>query len=113
MEMLLQSWDGCIRLFPGLPAELDTSFENFRTRGAFLVSAGRLKGMVQSFTVFSEKGGNCIFQSPWENAVVTDSLGNAVPLQKTAEGNYLFSTNLNTSYSIMQSNRKDFPHESL
>ena len=113
MEMLLQSWDGCIRLFPGLPAELDTSFENFRTRGAFLVSACRLKGMVQSFTVFSEKGGNCIFQSPWENAVVTDSLGNAVPLQKTAEGNYLFSTNLNTSYSIMQSNRKDFPHESL
>jgi alpha-L-fucosidase 2 len=44
-EMLLQSWDGVIRVFPAAPASWqDASFHDLRAEGAFLVSAVRRGG---------------------------------------------------------------------
>lgn len=57
-EMLLQSYEDVLRVFPAIPADWkDVSFENLRAEGAFLVSAGMEKGHVVRLTVLSEKGG--------------------------------------------------------
>ena len=42
--MMLQSWDGALRIFPAWPRAVDARFENFRAEGAFLVSAAWSQG---------------------------------------------------------------------
>jgi hypothetical protein len=48
VEALLLSFDGIIRLFPGVPADFDGAFCGLKARGGFTVSAkmrgGRLLG---------------------------------------------------------------------
>ncbi len=69
-EMLLQSHEGVMRLFPVWPKSRDASFGRLRTVGAFLVSAELRKGEVTALTVESEKGRECILQNPWPGRTV-------------------------------------------
>lgn len=64
-EMLLQGYEGVIRVFPVWPKEKDASFTNLRTHGAFLVSASRKNGMIGEVTIISEKGRPCKIENPW------------------------------------------------
>jgi len=78
-ETMLQSWDGCIRLFDAWPKNLTAAFTTLRARGAFLVSAAFRDGALADVTIFSEKGARCRVTSPWcEGFRVVDSDGNAV-----------------------------------
>ncbi len=57
-EMLIQSHDGIIRVFPALPDSWkEVSFTDLRTEGAFLVSATLGKGQLVQIKIISEKGG--------------------------------------------------------
>jgi alpha-L-fucosidase 2 len=59
-EMLLQSRDGVLRVFPAIPAAWrDVSFENLRGEGAFLVSAEKRNGALERVTVRTEQDGVC------------------------------------------------------
>ena len=59
-DMLLQSWDGIIRIFPGLPDTWhDVAFHNLRADGAFLVSAVRQKQNVRFVRIYSLAGQPC------------------------------------------------------
>lgn len=63
-ELYLQSWGGKIRVFPAVPDSWpQASFINFRTEGAFLVSAARDKGKTVFIQVESERGGLCRLQT--------------------------------------------------
>ena len=64
-EMLLQSHEGIIRLFPCWPRERKARFGNFRAVGAFLVSAELKDGDVVSVKIVSEKGRPCVVRNPW------------------------------------------------
>jgi len=64
-EMLLQSYEGEIRLFPCWPANQNARFANLRAWGAFLVSAELKKGVVQGVRILSEKGTPCQLANPW------------------------------------------------
>ena len=64
-EMLLQSWDGAIRLFPYWPRERDVAFKSFRAQGAFLVSAKVSHGKLEPVRVESEKGARCLIHGNW------------------------------------------------
>lgn len=64
-EMLLQSYEGVLRLFPCWPAERDARFANLRAWGAFLVSAELAQGVVQGVELLSEQGGDCRLMNPW------------------------------------------------
>jgi alpha-L-fucosidase 2 len=56
-DMLLTSWGGKIRVFPGVPeAWKDVSFANLRAEGAFLVSAVRKNGKTQFVKIESLAG---------------------------------------------------------
>jgi len=65
-EMLLQSYEGVIRLFPVWPRERAARFETLRAAGAFLISAELRDGVVQPVIIESEKGCDCTVQNPWQ-----------------------------------------------
>jgi alpha-L-fucosidase 2 len=65
-EMLLQSYNDTIRLFPAVPVDWkDISFKTLRAEGAFLVSAERRDGQTQTVTIISENGGTCRLINPF------------------------------------------------
>lgn len=64
-EMLMQSHEGLIRLFPVWNRTRDAAFQNLRARGAFLISAELKDGQVLPFTLESERGLACALLCPW------------------------------------------------
>ncbi len=58
-EMLLQSYDGVIRIFPCFNKENNASFKNLRAEGGFLVSAGIKGGKLTEYKIKSLYGGKC------------------------------------------------------
>ncbi len=64
-EMLLQSHDGVLRVFPCWPRNLDARFGSLRAVGAFLVSAELISGNITGVKITSEKGRDCIIVNPW------------------------------------------------
>ncbi|ANI90611.1 hypothetical protein A9P82_04325 [Arachidicoccus ginsenosidimutans] len=76
-ELLLQSRNGKIRVFPAVPMSWqNVSFENMRTDGAFLISAVRKSGKTKWLKIESLAGGKCTF--------VTDMKGNLQTKSKQA-----------------------------
>ncbi|MDF2189053.1 trehalose hydrolase [Paraflavitalea sp. CAU 1676] len=64
-EMLLQSYEGVVRVFPNWVRSEDASFNNLRAYGAFLVSSELIKGQVKYVQLLSEKGRLCRMENPW------------------------------------------------
>ena len=73
-EMLLQSHEGVMRVFPAWPREKPARFARLRAPGAFLVTSELNDGEVRSIIVESERGRPCRLQHPW-------AAGQAVLLQ--------------------------------
>ena len=97
-EMLLQSWDGSIRLFPRWPKDRDVAFDGWRAQGAFLVSAAMKGGKVAYFKVKSEKGAPCVVLGDWK---VADSAGNRVATSRDEFGRLTFPTLAGGEYSLV------------
>jgi len=55
-EALCQSWAGEIRIFPSVPKGFTGSFENFRVRGGYVVSAAMRNGQVVDFDLKGAEG---------------------------------------------------------
>ena len=64
-EMMMQSYEGIIRVFPNWDRTMNGSFTNLRAYGAFLVSSEMKGGQIQSVTIESEKGRPCVIENPW------------------------------------------------
>lgn len=69
-EMMLQSWEGIIRLFPVWPSEIKAEFVNFRAEGAFLVSCSYNGLRVDDVFIKSLAGEHCRVENPWEGSYV-------------------------------------------
>jgi hypothetical protein len=92
-EMMLQSWDGALRVFPAWPRAVDARFEDFRAEGAFLVSAAWSGGRVQSLDIVSERGAGCRLYPPWPEGVqVLNEAGQTVECQAGEYGRISFAT---------------------
>jgi alpha-L-fucosidase 2 len=89
-DMLVQSWGTTIRVFPGVPsAWADATVHNFRTEGAFLVSAVRKAGRTEFVRVKSLAGEPCRvlpggLAGPYDVRAVAD--GAAVPFTTNSDG---------------------------
>ncbi len=60
LDMLIQSWGDKLRVFPAVPKTwTDICFDKLRTKGAFLVSAKRKKGITQFVKIKSLAGAPC------------------------------------------------------
>jgi len=100
-EMMLQSWDGILRVFPGWPRSVKASFRDLRAEGAFLVSASWADGKVTTWRVKSEAGGPCRLYPAWDGGVqVTGGDGKTVTVRSEAEGTMSFETQAGQTYAI-------------
>jgi alpha-L-fucosidase 2 len=73
-EMLLQSHNGIIQIFPAIPGEWkNVSFENLRTEGAFLVSSVKTNGNIDSFTITAPEGGIARIRLPFPTFYISSS----------------------------------------
>jgi alpha-L-fucosidase 2 len=69
-ELLLQSRNGYIQVFPAVPVSWkDVSFTDLRTEGAYLVSASKEKGVPTQVNVVAEKGGLLRIKLPFKTYV--------------------------------------------
>ena len=85
-DMLLQSWGDKIRVFPAVPdAWQDVAYYDFRTEGAFTVSASRRAGKTAFIEITSRAGEPCI--------LVTDI---DRPVFKAPDGKTVRATRLGT-----------------
>ena len=101
-EMMLQSWDGALRIFPAWPKGLDARFESLRAEGAMLVTAAWSQGRVTSLQILSEKGAPCRLYSPWPGGFkVADQTGQAVPVTEDQFGRPEFATKAGMRYMIV------------
>ncbi len=83
-DMLLQSWDGTIRVFPAVPdAWRDCSFHDLRAEGAFLVSAVRRGGNTVLVRIKSMAGEHCLVRTGWTGAVQAKTDSGIVALEPT------------------------------
>ncbi len=77
-ELLLQSHNGYIEVFPATPdIWKDISFKTLRAEGAFLVSANKENGVVESVTIRAEKGGELRFKMPFQTWIIEQESDNA------------------------------------
>jgi hypothetical protein len=65
-EMMLQSFQGVVRVFPDWPSSSDAKFANLRAYGGFLVSSAVSGNAVQYVRIVSEYGGAVTLQNPWQ-----------------------------------------------
>ncbi|WP_169704698.1 glycosyl hydrolase family 95 catalytic domain-containing protein [Runella slithyformis] len=69
-EMLLQSNEGKIRVFPAIPDGWEVGFK-LSARGAFTVSSEKQKdGTIPALIIESRKGNECRVVNPWPNSKV-------------------------------------------
>jgi alpha-L-fucosidase 2 len=69
-EMLLQSFESKLRVFPNWPAATEARFGDLRAYGALLVSSDVRKAGVSYVRIVSEKGRPCTLVNPWAGKTV-------------------------------------------
>lgn len=76
LEMLIQSDDGMIKIFPSVPLTWkDISFQQLGAEGAFLVDAIQYQGKLQEVKIKSTKGNNCTLDvEPGNEYTITSSM---------------------------------------
>ncbi len=97
-EMLMQSHQGVIRLFPCWNKKSDASFENLRADGAFLVSAKLENKKLSSLEIKSLKGRKCTVECDGIKSVINkadnkeilfDRNGNTVTFETQVDAEYI------------------------
>jgi hypothetical protein len=110
-EMLLQSNEGKIRIFPAVPDNWATAF-TLLARGAFIVSSEiRKDGTIPGVYIESKKGNTCRMVNPWSGSDVTvlaiSEQGKRIKY-KTEEKNILsFKTLAGYTYLIVPKAKED------
>lgn len=105
-EMMLQSNEGKIRVFPAVPGEWRDKEMAFKllARGGFLVAADWKKGAVGSVGIASRSGGECVLQNPWPGKAVEvrkGANGAAVAVREKGADVIAFDTVANGQYRVV------------
>lgn len=103
-DMLLQSHDGVLRIFPNWDKALDAEFKRLRAVGAFLVGARyrSAERIVDRVRIFSEKGNACVLQNPFDGASLTVTRADTRQAVEVvlAEDEFTFRTKAGVTYEI-------------
>ena len=99
-EMLMQSFEGIIRLFPCWDKKSDASFENLRADGAFLVSASLRDEKITDLVIKSLEGRKCSVEYHGTVRIVREEDNSEIPYERN--GNTVsFETQKDTTYIFM------------
>ncbi len=96
-EMLMQSYEGVIRLFPCWDKKSDASFENLRADGAFLVSAENKDGKLTKLRIKSLRGRKCNVECKYISRIVRESDGSEIAFERAGD-TVSFETDVNETY---------------
>ncbi|MEU4155276.1 discoidin domain-containing protein [Actinoplanes sp. NPDC026670] len=100
-NLLLQSDDGIVRVFPVWPSGRDASFVRLREKGAFLVSSRLAGGRVDYVDVTSEQGKPLRLRNPWPGQTVRIVETGGATVTPSVSGDVLtFPTRAGVTYSI-------------
>jgi len=99
-EMLLQSYEGIVRIFPNWNHNKDASFDKLRAYGAFVISSSVKKGAIEYVTILSEKGRPCIMENPWPGKKV-QLIRNDKKAEITEGDTFSFQTKENERIQLM------------
>ncbi len=73
-ELLLQSRNGYIQVFPAVPKSWrNVHFTSLRAEGAFLISAAKQVGAPDKVTVYAEKGGTLSIKLPFKAFAINET----------------------------------------
>ena len=98
-EMLIQSHAGFLEIFPAIPANWSSaSFKTLRAEGAFLVSAKKENGQVESLNIHSEKGGSLKVKSPFSK--FEQKMNGKVKISQSESGFILIDFEPNSSIDL-------------
>jgi len=113
-EMLLQSNEGAIRVFPAIPDIWETAFK-LRARGAFIVSSERgVDGTISGISIESQKGNICRVVNPWgnNNILIWCMTGKKSKIKyKIVENNVIVFNTLTDHVYLILPKDKDLPQE--
>ncbi|MCL5099437.1 MAG: glycoside hydrolase N-terminal domain-containing protein [Candidatus Omnitrophica bacterium] len=113
-EMLMQSYDGTIRVFPAAPSEWPSAF-TLRAVGGFLVSSEKAAGEAPTYVyIRSLLGNRCSVVPPWTGAIKVERVdGAATPVDFSREKDAItFPTTTNTDYLVQPATgAKPFPSQ--
>jgi hypothetical protein len=103
-EMLLQSHEGKIRIFPAIPEHWPVAF-TLHAEGLFIVSAIRDKnGEIPSLGIHSRAGNECRLENPWpgQKPVIWDNSGNKklIKYKEINDGVIVFKTMKDGRYML-------------
>ena len=103
-EMLLQSHEGKIRLFPATPNGWPVAF-TLHAEGSFTVSATRQEdGVIPALGIHSLAGNVCRLQNPWpgQQPAIWEVSGSRKPVRykETGEGVIVFKTSKDVRYLL-------------
>jgi len=116
-EMLLQSYDGRIRVFPALPRGWDARMAGLRAVGAFLVASEVKNGEVKYILVSSLKGQECTVINPWpdEEVNVRDIKTGQIIQRSMHKKSITFETTQDHTYAVERSRKplETFPKITL
>lgn len=98
-EMLLQGYEGVIRLFPCWDKKSSASFENLRADGAFLVSAKLENRKISSVRIKSLKGRLCNIEGAHFKKILKESSNEEIPFTRTGDI-ISFETKADESYLL-------------
>ncbi|MBS2212663.1 hypothetical protein KEM09_14690 [Carboxylicivirga mesophila] len=109
-EMLLQSNEGAIRVFPAVPEGWSPAFK-LLAQGGFLVASELNKsGVVSGIEIESQKGNRCRVVNPWSNKVVTVTRlrhdGRKIKSEKLKGGVIEFETQKGATYLLLPQGEK-------
>ncbi|MEV4509926.1 discoidin domain-containing protein [Dactylosporangium sp. NPDC049525] len=101
-NLLLQSDNGVIRVFPVWPTSRNAQFVNLREKGAFLVSSQLTGGQVTYVDITSQAGRPVALLNPWGTRPVTVTrVGAGTVAYTTPNGTISFPTQSGATYQIV------------
>jgi hypothetical protein len=100
-NLLLQSDDGIVRVFPVWPTSRNASFVNLREKDGFLISSAIASARVQYVDVTSTAGRTLRLSHPWPGQAVTVTRVGVGPVTPTISGDTItVATQSGATYSI-------------
>ncbi|MFC7645201.1 glycoside hydrolase family 95-like protein [Streptosporangium lutulentum] len=100
-NLLLQSDDGIVRLFPVWPTNKNASFVKLREKDALVISSSFQSGRVTYVDITSEAGKTVKLQNPWPGQTVVVNRVGGGTVTPTVSGNVItFATQAGSTYTI-------------
>jgi len=100
-ELLLQSKNDYIEIFPAVPGEWkDVSFSDLRAEGAFIISAAKENGVASNVKIVAEKDGLLRIKLPFKTWIVKDN----VRVKPATNNDGITEVKLNASETVVFEN---------